>query len=148
MTDSTDNYPSDWADEVDTGSLGRFITLGTVPTASFNVSPGCGTSSGTGRILSFPNWIQVLEGVVLPPVHASDIAKQHQVGKLSVSENTSDSYIAKRKIVCGFPFCPKCMRSEIPYSYASSWLTMMKSTSIPRIKNITESLSTNSQTRS
>ncbi|KAJ7841354.1 hypothetical protein B0H14DRAFT_1047587 [Mycena olivaceomarginata] len=84
MTDSTDNYPSDWADEDDTGSLGRFITLGTVPTASFNASPGCGTSSGTGRILSFPNWIQ------------------HQVGKLSVSENTSDGYIAKRKILCFF----------------------------------------------
>ncbi|KAJ7352391.1 hypothetical protein DFH08DRAFT_805641 [Mycena albidolilacea] len=84
-TDSTENYPSDWAHEDDTGlALGRFITLGTVPTINFNVSPGCGTSSGTSRILSFPNWIQ------------------HQVGKLSVSENTPDGYIAKRKILCFF----------------------------------------------
>ncbi|KAJ7835971.1 hypothetical protein B0H13DRAFT_2288278 [Mycena leptocephala] len=79
-SDCTSDYPSDYSD---TEWLERFINLGTVPTTNFNTSTIRETSS-TGRILSFPNWIQ------------------HQVGKLSVAENTPDDHIAKRKILCFF----------------------------------------------
>ncbi|KAE9395190.1 hypothetical protein BT96DRAFT_159562 [Gymnopus androsaceus JB14] len=61
--DQVDHYPSDWETELDdegtshpvyTSSFPMFIELGTVPTTNFN-SEG---SNGTGRMLSFPNWLQ------------------------------------------------------------------------------------------
>ncbi|KAE9398878.1 hypothetical protein BT96DRAFT_939813 [Gymnopus androsaceus JB14] len=45
-----DHWPSDW----ETDDLPFFIELGTVPTT--NIRPG---GNGTGRILSFPNWLQM-----------------------------------------------------------------------------------------
>ena len=62
--DYEDHYPSDWETEVDhegktipmnTSSIPFFINMGTVPTT--NIHPGA--SNGTGRMLSFPNWLQV-----------------------------------------------------------------------------------------
>jgi hypothetical protein len=53
-SDRTRDYPSDWGDDFTTG-LGRFIGLGSVPTTN----TGTSDAGGTGRILSFPNWIQV-----------------------------------------------------------------------------------------
>lgn len=64
-----EDYPSDWEDATDypggtamtTESLSTHIALGTAPTT--NVSSRHASSSangsGTGRVLSFPNWIQV-----------------------------------------------------------------------------------------
>ncbi|KAJ6577438.1 hypothetical protein B0H19DRAFT_1119924 [Mycena capillaripes] len=80
---NTDDYPSDWGDDHNTSGLPRFLPLGTVPTTNFNTS-ATGEAPGTGRILSFPNWIQ------------------HQVGKLSVAEDTPEDHVAKRKILCFF----------------------------------------------
>ncbi|KAE9395192.1 hypothetical protein BT96DRAFT_159552 [Gymnopus androsaceus JB14] len=57
------NYPSDWETEpndkgnsppVSTSSLSSFIELGTVPTTNF----ASGSTHRTGRMLSFPNWLQ------------------------------------------------------------------------------------------
>ncbi|KAJ7293978.1 hypothetical protein C8J57DRAFT_1270505 [Mycena rebaudengoi] len=77
--ESTSDYPSDWDTEYSTGYLSPYIKLGSVPTTNF-----VGSGGTTGRILSFPNWIQ------------------HRVGHLSVSENAPEDYIAKRKILCFF----------------------------------------------
>jgi hypothetical protein len=62
---SEKDYPSDWETVIDengiarpkdTFSLSGTIPLGTVPT----VSPaGNDPESNTGRIITFPNWIQV-----------------------------------------------------------------------------------------
>ncbi|KAJ7454732.1 hypothetical protein FB451DRAFT_1373392 [Mycena latifolia] len=83
-SDSTSDFPSDW-DGSYTSSLGQYLELGTVPTTNFITNKTVGSeSSGTGRILSFPNWIQ------------------HQVGKLSVAEQIAEDYVAKRKILCFF----------------------------------------------
>ncbi|KAF7357695.1 BZ3500-MvSof-1268-A1-R1-Chr11-1g03198 protein [Mycena venus] len=73
------DYPSDWEGE-NTSALSGYISLGWVPTTNFTASK----ATGTGRMLSFPNWLQ------------------HQVGELSVVENTPNGYIAKRKILCFF----------------------------------------------
>ncbi|KAJ7284565.1 hypothetical protein C8J57DRAFT_1216984 [Mycena rebaudengoi] len=76
--DSVSDYPSDWESESSgTSFLSPYISLGSVPTTNF-----LGNET-TGRMLSFPNWIQ------------------HQVGHLSVSDS-ADKYIAKRKILCFF----------------------------------------------
>ncbi|KAJ7510454.1 hypothetical protein B0H11DRAFT_1959149 [Mycena galericulata] len=77
--DSTSDYPSDW-DYTDTSALPRYLYLGCVPTTNFTASE----KAGTGRMLSFPNWIQ------------------HRVGKLSVVENAPNDSVAKRKILCFF----------------------------------------------
>ncbi|KAF9066699.1 hypothetical protein BDP27DRAFT_1330170 [Rhodocollybia butyracea] len=83
-----DHYPSDW--ELDSGdedeelapfpttSVAAFIELGTVPTT--NIRPG---SNGTGRILSFPNWLQ------------------HKVARVK-NTCTSGDCVASRKIFCFF----------------------------------------------
>ncbi|KAF9064501.1 hypothetical protein BDP27DRAFT_1425790 [Rhodocollybia butyracea] len=85
--DCEDHYPSDWETELDfegnvrsvsTSSLPFFIELGTVPTT--NISSG---ANGTGRILSFPNWLQ------------------HKVGRVRNS-STSGNRVANRKILCFF----------------------------------------------
>ncbi|KAJ6560157.1 hypothetical protein B0H19DRAFT_109647 [Mycena capillaripes] len=76
----TKDYPSDWGDNMTTG-LDRFIPLGSVPTTNMVDKTA---SNGTGRILSFPNWIQ------------------HKVGKLSVADNIPAGEVAKRKILCFF----------------------------------------------
>ncbi|KAF7334430.1 Heat shock 70 kDa protein 12B [Mycena venus] len=77
------DYPSDWGDMVTTG-ISRFISLGSVPTTNIRSSAGETIGSGTGRILSFPNWIQ------------------HKVGRLSVAEDTPVGQVVKRKILCFF----------------------------------------------
>jgi hypothetical protein len=71
--EGVDDFPSDWEDAADypgglgpramtTDTLSTHIALGTAPTTNFS-SPNANSSStngrGTGRILSFPNWIQV-----------------------------------------------------------------------------------------
>lgn len=48
-----EDYPSDW----ETRSMTHDITLGTVATTNSADIAQIGT--GTGRIVSFPNWIQV-----------------------------------------------------------------------------------------
>lgn len=53
--EGVDDYPSDWED-MDTNNLSGYIQLGTVPTTNFAPSE---KRYGTGRIISFPNWIQV-----------------------------------------------------------------------------------------
>ncbi|KAJ7872308.1 hypothetical protein B0H14DRAFT_3438991 [Mycena olivaceomarginata] len=78
-SDGTRDYPSDWGDNFTTG-LGRFIGLGSVPTTNIGTSD----AGGTGRILSFPNWIQ------------------HKVGRLAVAEDIPVGEVAKRKILCFF----------------------------------------------
>ncbi|KAJ7284568.1 hypothetical protein C8J57DRAFT_1497468 [Mycena rebaudengoi] len=77
-SDGEEDYPSDWDPDTSTSALPPFIPLGSVPTTNFS------KSETTGRILSFPNWIQ------------------HQVGRLSVAEGTPSDYVAKRKILCFF----------------------------------------------
>lgn len=62
-----EDYPSDWEqlgpdgtlEMMSTGSLSTYIHLGTVPTTNFVPVDQDGDSRGTGRMLSFPNWIQV-----------------------------------------------------------------------------------------
>ncbi|KAF9064500.1 hypothetical protein BDP27DRAFT_1333470 [Rhodocollybia butyracea] len=84
--DCEDNYPSDWETEdykgevrfVPTTSIPFFIELGTVPTTHIHTS-----ANGTGRILSFPNWLQ------------------HKVGRVRNS-STSDNRVVNRKILCFF----------------------------------------------
>lgn len=58
-----ENYPSDWEEEdkedgssgkMSTTELSPVIKLGTIPTTNFDA-----TTRGTGRMLSFPNWVQV-----------------------------------------------------------------------------------------
>ncbi|KAF5392719.1 hypothetical protein D9757_000817 [Collybiopsis confluens] len=85
-----DNFPSDWEIEVDyrgvqhpmsTSNISYFIDMGTVPTT--RVRPGL--SDSTGRMLSFPNWLQ------------------HKVE--NVKNNAPDigsSRVATRKILCFF----------------------------------------------
>ncbi|KAJ7284557.1 hypothetical protein C8J57DRAFT_1708995 [Mycena rebaudengoi] len=77
-SDGEKDYPSDWEPDTITTELPPFIPLGSVPTTNFS------KSETTGRILSFPNWIQ------------------HQVGRLSVAEGTPSDCVAKRKILCFF----------------------------------------------
>ncbi|KAJ7680683.1 hypothetical protein DFH06DRAFT_1315428 [Mycena polygramma] len=77
--DSVSDYPSDREGNWDNIDLPRYIDLGSVPTTNFTTS-----KSGTGRMLSFPNWIQ------------------HQVGEVSVAKHTPDGFVAKRKILCFF----------------------------------------------
>ncbi|KAF7364731.1 Heat shock 70 kDa protein 12B [Mycena venus] len=77
------DYPSDWGDMRTTGIPG-FISLGSVPTTNISPSAGKTTGSGTGRILSFPNWIQ------------------HKVGRLSVAEDIPAGQVVRRKILCFF----------------------------------------------
>ncbi|KAE9388784.1 hypothetical protein BT96DRAFT_1003878 [Gymnopus androsaceus JB14] len=86
--EQVDNYPSDWETELDhegnphpvyTSSLPAFIEMGTVPTTNFN----SGVSNGTGRMLSFPNWLQ------------------HKVESVRNASN-SDEGVATRKILCFF----------------------------------------------
>ncbi|KAE9395195.1 hypothetical protein BT96DRAFT_159707 [Gymnopus androsaceus JB14] len=84
------NYPSDWETEsnddgrhspVDTSfGMRPFIELGTVPTTNFN----SGTNNGTGRMLSFPNWLQ------------------HKVGSVKNTSLNSGDPVATRKILCFF----------------------------------------------
>jgi hypothetical protein len=45
------NRPSDYGSDVSMGSHGGYINVGKVPTT--------GAVRGTGRIVTFPNWIQV-----------------------------------------------------------------------------------------
>ncbi|KAJ7665929.1 hypothetical protein DFH06DRAFT_262963 [Mycena polygramma] len=78
-----EDYPSDWGGDATT-SLGRYIDLGSVPTTNIKASTGEPDSPRTGRIISFPNWLQ------------------HKVGKLSVAENMPVGEVAKRKILCFF----------------------------------------------
>ncbi|KAJ6594273.1 hypothetical protein B0H19DRAFT_1246959 [Mycena capillaripes] len=80
--DSASDYPSDWEDNMRTSALPGYIELGCVPTTNFTSKES--ETSGTGRMLSFPNWIQ------------------HQVGKLSVAETNPKGHVAKRKILCFF----------------------------------------------
>ncbi|KAJ4464528.1 hypothetical protein C8J55DRAFT_529967 [Lentinula edodes] len=97
--DSEDHYPSDWETEsvddglripVNTTALPYFIDLGTVPTTNFDSDrEGERKGDNTGRILSFPNWLQ------------------HQVGSVKNSEsnrssNVTDDAVATRKILCFF----------------------------------------------
>ncbi|KAJ3767263.1 hypothetical protein FB446DRAFT_755463 [Lentinula raphanica] len=58
------HYPSDWETEVDskgnkypvfTTAIPSFINLGTVPTTNFEPQTG----KTTGRMISFPNWLQL-----------------------------------------------------------------------------------------
>ncbi|KIK68298.1 hypothetical protein GYMLUDRAFT_35681 [Collybiopsis luxurians FD-317 M1] len=86
-----DHYPSDWETEVDhegknipmnTSSIPFFINMGTVPTT--NIHPGA--SNGTGRMLSFPNWLQ----------HKVELVKN-----ISSAEGGA-SRVATRKILCFF----------------------------------------------
>lgn len=58
------DYPSDWEDVYDSSgysitpsNLNVTIELGVVPTTGLSTSTSGG--HGTGRILAFPNWIQV-----------------------------------------------------------------------------------------
>ncbi|KAJ3848017.1 hypothetical protein EV368DRAFT_68627 [Lentinula lateritia] len=97
--ESEDHYPSDWETEsvddglripVNTTALPYFIDLGTVPTTNFDSDrEGERKGDNTGRILSFPNWLQ------------------HQVGSVKNSEsnrssNITDDAVATRKILCFF----------------------------------------------
>jgi hypothetical protein len=63
--EGVDDYPSDWEKVMDekgdlewmnTSSISPHIHLGSVPTSGGSMSAAC---HGTGRILSFPNWVQV-----------------------------------------------------------------------------------------
>lgn len=66
---SEEDFPSDWEKEnhldwngepieykASTSNLSTYITLGTVPTTNFRKVAT--TTDETGRMLSFPNWIQ------------------------------------------------------------------------------------------
>jgi hypothetical protein len=77
--DLLDDYPSDWDEVIDAegdlvpmsiGNLNKYIELGTVRTTNFTEedevasdqsSEVKATSVSTGRIISFPNWVQVRE---------------------------------------------------------------------------------------
>ncbi|KAJ3710145.1 hypothetical protein C8R42DRAFT_381127 [Lentinula raphanica] len=83
------HYPSDWETEVDskgnqyavfTTAIPSFINLGTVPTTNFEPQTGNRT---TGRMISFPNWLQ----------HKVDLVKN----KASIGND-----VATRKILCFF----------------------------------------------
>ncbi|KAJ3984363.1 hypothetical protein F5890DRAFT_49768 [Lentinula detonsa] len=82
------HYPSDWETEIDgkgnqrpvyTTAIPAFINLGTVPTTNFDEQ----ASKGTGRMLSFPNWLQ------------------HKVELISNKSSTGHA-VATRKILCFF----------------------------------------------
>ncbi|KAJ3725634.1 hypothetical protein DFJ43DRAFT_1088486 [Lentinula guzmanii] len=77
-------YPSDWETEIDdegnsrsvsTSELPCFIDMGTVPTTK--------ATKGTGRMLSFPNWLQ----------HKVELVK---------NKSDSGNAVATRKILCFF----------------------------------------------
>lgn len=64
------DYPSDWEDTeyngklepMSTSDLNPYIPLGVVPTTNFSPSSNDTVNAGspqTGRMISFPNWIQV-----------------------------------------------------------------------------------------
>lgn len=68
--DSVSDYPSDWESESSgTSFLSPYINLGSVPTTNF-----LGNET-TGRMLSFPNWIQVGQGSLLRITDFSHITK-------------------------------------------------------------------------
>lgn len=51
------DYPSDWEPEWSTDTLPPYIGFGVVPTTGIHASQD--KVPNTGRILTFPNWIQV-----------------------------------------------------------------------------------------
>ncbi|KAF5384697.1 hypothetical protein D9757_006244 [Collybiopsis confluens] len=81
-----DNYPSDWETCVDfdgvtrpmyTSDISYFIDMGTVPTTNIK--------RGTGRMISFPNWLQ------------------HKVEKVkNISADIGSKHVSTRKILCFF----------------------------------------------
>ncbi|KAF9062786.1 hypothetical protein BDP27DRAFT_1406090 [Rhodocollybia butyracea] len=81
-----DHYPSDWETDscnegptlISSGNLSRFVELGRVSTT--NICPG---SNGTGRMISFPNWIH------------------HKVAQIK-NGSVSGDRVASRKILCFF----------------------------------------------
>ncbi|KAL7411595.1 hypothetical protein BDY24DRAFT_395433 [Mrakia frigida] len=75
------DFPSDWGSDFDPYSFPGAVRLGVVPTTGIEDAKG-----GTGRLLSFPNWIQ------------------HQVKGLrrTITDPPSELPIAKRKILCFF----------------------------------------------
>ncbi|KAJ7680682.1 hypothetical protein DFH06DRAFT_1464841 [Mycena polygramma] len=94
-SDYASDYPSDWEEGWMTENLPQYIDLGTVPATNFTAK-----KFGTGRMLSFPNWIQ------------------HQVGEVSVAKNTPDGVVAKRKILCFF-----LVEDDEPRHSHGFWLT-------------------------
>ncbi|KAL0950704.1 hypothetical protein HGRIS_007481 [Hohenbuehelia grisea] len=87
------DYPSDWEEElydgefrpVGTSSLGAFIDLGDVPTTNIKHARAGFEGNGTGRIITFPNWIQHKVWTISNPADESGPAKA-----------------AHRKIICFF----------------------------------------------
>ncbi|KAJ4468827.1 hypothetical protein J3R30DRAFT_3739498 [Lentinula aciculospora] len=86
-----DNYPSDWETKIDhqsntqpifTSEIPSFIKQGTVLTTNFN-SELLVRQKGTGRMLSFPNWLQ------------------HKVESIKNQTGTGNA-VATRKILCFF----------------------------------------------
>jgi hypothetical protein len=71
------DYPSDWEEVIDsytgtvrwayTTEIPNSVSLGAVPTTNSNspesAEDDCMLGNKTGRMLSFPNWIQVSEGM-------------------------------------------------------------------------------------
>ncbi|KAJ8515478.1 hypothetical protein ONZ45_g7083 [Pleurotus djamor] len=86
------DYPSDWDD------TNQYIPLGTVPTTFANGAPAA-PGHNTGRIISFPNWVQ------------------HQVKGLRHSSSSSDANLppAVRKILCFFLVDDTDTSDEIEY---------------------------------
>jgi hypothetical protein len=74
MDNDEKDYPSDWEDSDNEGGLmsvfdlHKYIPVGAIPTTNFSGSETAGASESsnqnhshrsTGRIITFPNWVQV-----------------------------------------------------------------------------------------
>ncbi|KAJ3969664.1 hypothetical protein EV361DRAFT_963930 [Lentinula raphanica] len=86
--DYEQHYPSDWEAEIDnegnksqvySTAIPTFMTLGTVPTTNFDLETG----KTTGRMISFPNWLQ----------HKVELVK---------NKASAGNAVARRKILCFF----------------------------------------------
>ncbi|KAH7869156.1 uncharacterized protein C8R40DRAFT_1131513 [Lentinula edodes] len=108
--DSEHHYPSDWETvnessriPVTTTSLPFFINLGTVQTTNFDLDrKGEHKGNSTGRILSFPNWLQ----------HKVKLVKNSESSRNS---NINDETVATRKIFCFFLVDDSGSQSSLDY---------------------------------
>ncbi|KAE9388782.1 hypothetical protein BT96DRAFT_1025294 [Gymnopus androsaceus JB14] len=116
--DYVDNYPSDWEIELDeegnrhpvnTSSFPAFIELGTVPTTNFN----SGISNGTGRMLSFPNWLQNRSKT--PPIAAKVLQQEKfSVSSLSTTPSQTIASVTMDSLSTGFWGMNVLTTSQIP----------------------------------